>query len=51
MGQALECFFIGIALGIPYHTLLIFTGWWLVELQKTVGVGIWCSARARGEGT
>lgn len=34
MGQAVECFFVGITLDIPYHTLLIFGGWWLVDYKR-----------------
>jgi hypothetical protein len=31
MGQTIMCWFVGIVLGIPYHTLLIFGAWWLVD--------------------
>jgi len=31
MGQAVECFFVGIVLDIPYQTILIFVVWWLVD--------------------
>lgn len=34
MGQAVSCWFAGIALDIPYHTLLIFGAWWLVDYKR-----------------
>jgi hypothetical protein len=29
-GQAIECYFTGLALDVPYYTVLILIGWWLV---------------------
>jgi hypothetical protein len=31
MGQDIECFFVDVALNIPYYTALIFGAWWLIE--------------------
>ena len=33
-GQDVQCFFVGIALNVPYYTLLIYLGWWLVDKWK-----------------
>ena len=30
-GQAVQCFFVGIALNFPYYALSIYLGWWLVD--------------------
>ena len=30
-GQAAQCFFVGIALNVPYYALLIYLCWWSVD--------------------
>jgi hypothetical protein len=30
-GQAAQCYFVGLALNIPYYALMILVGWWLID--------------------
>ena len=36
-GQAAQCFFVGIVLDIPWYALLIYLGWWLVDVLRERG--------------
>jgi hypothetical protein len=37
-GRAIDCYFTGLILNIPYYALLMYGAWWLVEKMRRVNL-------------
>jgi hypothetical protein len=33
-GQDVQCYFVGLALNLPYYSVLILIGWWLIDKRR-----------------